>query len=337
MKAKITMMVAAVLALVLTACNADYKKTKSGLVYKIFPGDSKDSAVKKDNVVKFHFIRKINDSLLYSSYGKMAAYQPWTDDPGMNYSPLEVLFMMKEGDSAITIELADTLLQKGMQQQMPFAKKGDQIKTFLKVIKIYRTDSLARVDYAADLEKDKPRQEAEMKEMQAKQMEEIKKQKDKELAELKSSGELARQEKEVEAYIAKKNATAVKAPGGTYVQIKQKGTGEPVVAGKVVTIKYAGRLVVNDSLFEANQYIFTLGAGEAIGGWDDGLTLFNKGGVGVLYIPAYLAYGKQEMSGRTNASLVFDVEVMNISNTKEEAYAAKAAADSLSAVKKTVK
>ena len=123
MKTRITMIVATVLALVFASCGVDYEKTKSGIVYKIYPGSSKDTVANKGDVVKFNFIRKINDSLIWSTYGKMPGFQAWTNDPGMLYSPLEVLFMMKEGDSAEVIEMADTLINKGLQQQIPYAKK----------------------------------------------------------------------------------------------------------------------------------------------------------------------------------------------------------------------
>jgi len=334
MKSKITLIIAVVLATGLVSCSVDYKKTKSGIVYKIFPGSSKDSVAKKGNVLKFNFIRKLNDSLLYTSYDKMPAFQQWTDDPGITYSPLEVLFMMKKGDSAIVIESADTLIKKGLQQQIPYAKKGDQLKTYIKIIEIFRVDSIAQKDYQAEMLKDKPRQEQEMKEMQAKQEEQIKKQKASELEKLKSSGELQKEEKEVEDYLAAKKITATKAPGGTYVLVKEKGTGAPAVNGKFVTVNYAGRILATDSAFQTSQYIFPLGQGQAIPGWDDGLTLFNKGGKGTLFIPGYLSYGERPgPGGKPNEALVFDIELVNVSNTQEEAYNDKKIADSLSTAK----
>ena len=323
MKAKIRLFIAAALAIFMVSCGTDYKKTKTGLVYKIFPGDSKDSLAKNKNVVKFNFIRKINDSLLYTTYGKMPAYQIWTEDPGISYSPLEVLFMMKKGDSAIVIESFDTLLKKGMQAQIPYGKKGDQIKTYIKMIEIFRNDSLVEADYKAELEKDKPRQEQAKKDAQAKEAEEFKK-----------SGELEKEEKEIQAYLAARNVTATKAPGGTYVLIKEKGNGEPAAIGKFITVKYSGKGLADDKVFDAGEYIFELGPGNAIQGWHDGIALFNEGGKGTLYVPGYLAYGKGPgPGGKPFESLVFDVEVLNVSNTQADAYADKRVADSTVASK----
>ncbi|HET6767480.1 MAG TPA: FKBP-type peptidyl-prolyl cis-trans isomerase [Chitinophagaceae bacterium] len=319
MKTEIRLFVAGVFAIFMVSCGTDYKKTKSGLVYKIFPGDSKDSVAKSKNVLKFNFIRKINDSLLYTTYGKMPAYQVYTEDPGTSYSPLEVLFMMKKGDSAIVVESFDTLIKKGMQAQIPYGKKGDQIKTYIKIIEIFRSDSIVEADYKAEVEKDKPRREQEAKDMQAKQVEELKK-----------SGEIEKEEKEIEAYLAARKITTVKAPAGTYVFVKEKGNGQPAVNGKFITAKYAGRFLATDSLFEANEYIFELGKAEVIKGWDDGFTLFNEGGKGTLFVPGYLAYGKGAgPGGKPFESLVFDIEVLNVSNTQLEAYNEKRVADSI--------
>ncbi len=332
MRTKISMLIAVMF--VLSSCGVDYKKTKSGLVYKIISGGNKDSVAGKTDKIKLHFVQKINDSVLYSSYGKMPRYQEWTDDPRILYSPLEVLFMMREGDSAVTIQSVDTLINKGMQEQFAFAKKGDQIKTYIKIEKIFRVDSLFRADLNAEMAKDGPRQKLEQEEQRKKYMDEAKKQKAAEMEEYVKSGEIAKEEKEGEAYLAAKNITGAQKVQGTYVLVKDKGTGAPAAEGKTVTVKYAGRLLKDDKPFEASEYIFTIGAMEAIDGWDQGIPAFNKGGKGTLYIPGYLAYGKKPGPGNTPfESLIFDIEILNVNDTKEEAYAAKKVADSLAALK----
>ena len=316
MKSKITMVLSAMLALVIVSCNVDYKKTKSGLVYRIIPGGSKDSLASRNNMIKFNVVRKINDSLLFDTYGKMPFYQAWTDDPGIIYTPLEVLFKMKKGDSAVVIEMADTLFKKGLQGQFPFAKKGDQFKTYMKVIEIFRVDSVAEKDYYAEEAKDKPRREKEAKVMEAAQK--------------------LKEEKEMKDYFAAKKINPTKAPAGTYVVINEKGSGAPAANGKIITIKYAGRDLQTDKPFEANEYIFQLGAREVIQGWDDGIALFNKGGKGTLYVPGTLAYGqRQGPGGKQFESLVFDIEILNVSDTREKAEADKKITDSLAAKNNT--
>jgi FKBP-type peptidyl-prolyl cis-trans isomerase FkpA len=309
MKAKITMVISAVLAIVMLSCNADYKKTKSGLVYKIFPGGSKDSVAKMKDVIKFHIVYKINDSLLFDSHGKVPQFLPLSEDIAGSYSPFEILTMMKKGDSAETVQMVDTLLKKGAQ--IPFAKKGDRIKTYIKIIEVFSVDSLARKDYNAEMERDRPRQEQEMKETEAKQKE--------------------KEEKELQAYFAAHKITPVRAPAGTYVLINEKGNGVPAALGKFITVKYSGKGLVNNQVFDAGVYIFQLGPGNAIQGWHDGIALFNKGGKGVLYVPGTLAYGASQGPAGPYASLIFDVEILNVSDTQEKAEAEKRVTDSLAA------
>jgi FKBP-type peptidyl-prolyl cis-trans isomerase len=310
MKAKITLIVSAVLAIVILSCSADYQKTKSGLVYKIFSGGSKDSAAKLNNVIKFNVLYKINDSVLYDSHGKMPQFFGVSAQDSGSYSPFELFTMLRKGDSVVVTQSVDTLFKKGMQQQLSFAKKGDQIKTYIKILEVFRADSIARKDYEAEMAKDRPRQEKEAKEAEAKQKE--------------------KEEKEMQAYFSTNKLTPVRAPQGTYVLIKEKGNGEPAALGKFVTVKYAGKGLVNNQQFDAGVYVFQVGPGNAIKGWHDGIPLLNKGGKGTLFVPGTLAYGQDGPAGPF-ATLVFDVEILNVSDTQEKADADKRVMDSLAA------
>jgi FKBP-type peptidyl-prolyl cis-trans isomerase len=276
----------------------------------------------------------------------MPRYQDWSDDPRIVYSPLEVLFMMKKGDSAVIVQMADTLIKQGMQRQFPFAKKGDRINTYITVLDIFRVDSIFKKDYNAEMIKDKPRQEQEMKEAQAKQDEdmhkqlvEMQKQTAKEIEENKKSGEAEKEDKEMQAYLASKKITNAKKAGGTYVVVKEKGNGEPASPGKFITVKYSGKGLISDQVFDAGEYVFKAGDDFVIQGWHEGIPEFNKGGKGTLYIPGYLSYGKKAGPGGTPfEALIFDVEILNVSDTREKANADKKVADSIAAanpVKKT--
>ena len=316
MKTKIMMMVAFVGALVLMSCDAQYNKTKSGLVYKIIKGKSKDSVAKVNDVLKFNLVLKLNDSVIYDSHGQLPQYGPVTERAKDSYSYYEIFPRLKKGDSAIVIQVVDTLFKKGYKEQIPFAKKGDRMNLFIKVLEVFRSDSSARADAKAEFEKDAPRRDKEMKE-------ELTKQK-------------AKEENEMQAYFSAKKIKPQKAPQGTYVLITDKGKGEPAVNGKFITVKYDGRLMQNEQQFDAGVYIFQLGIGNAIKGWHDGIPLFNKGGKGVLYIPGTLAYGADPQGpGGPYAALKFDIEILNVSDTQEKAEAVQRTADSLAA-KKTV-
>lgn len=312
MKTKIMMVVACTMALVLVSCDAQYRKTKSGFAYKIIKSSSKDSLIKTNNVVKFNVIWRFKDSILFDSHGKMPQYAVASDRLNNSYSYLEILPQMKKGDSAVIIQVADTLFKKGYQQQFSFAKKGDRINIYLKVLDVFRDENTARADADKEYEKVRPQMEKEAKEAMAKQTE--------------------KEEKELQAYFAAKNLKAEKAPQGTYVVINEKGGGTPATSGKFVAVKYDGRLLKNEQQFDAGVYVFQIGLGNAIQGWHDGLQLFNKGGKGVLYVPSTLGYGAQgSRSIGPNEVLKFDVEILEVSDTQEKADAVKKVADSLAA------
>src|SRR5688572_11700694 len=80
------------------ACNKiTYKKTKSGLAYKIFPAKGKDSLIKNGQIVKFNYTIKFNDSLMdrFNSYGKMPGYVKVQEMPKPSYDFQELMTMLK--------------------------------------------------------------------------------------------------------------------------------------------------------------------------------------------------------------------------------------------------
>jgi FKBP-type peptidyl-prolyl cis-trans isomerase FkpA len=96
------------------------------------------------------------------------------------------------------------------------------------------------------------------------------------------------------------------------------GTGAEAVAGKVVTVHYTGTLTDGkkfDSSLDRNQpFSFTLGRGEVIQGWDQGVAGMKVGGKRKLTIPSSLGYGAAGAGGviPPNATLVFEVELLGV-------------------------
>jgi FKBP-type peptidyl-prolyl cis-trans isomerase len=158
----------------------------------------------------------------------------------------------------------------------------------------------------------------EQEEQMAKMEIQMREQKQKEELEMEKSGEAAKGIQEMEAFLKSKNITAEKTGKGTFVVVQQQGTGPQADSGKYVTVKYAGKKLLTDSLFQANSYTFQLGKGAVISGWDEGLKLFRQGGKGTLYVPGFRAYGKNPPQGspfKAFEPLKFDVEMVNVSDT----------------------
>ena len=107
------------------------------------------------------------------------------------------------------------------------------------------------------------------------------------------------------------------ASGLQYWDIKV-GIGDVATAGSRVKVHYTGWLETGkkfDSTVEARQpYSFTLGKGEVIKGWDEGIEGMKVGGKRQLRIPPELAYGEDGHAPQVppNATLIFDVQLLAV-------------------------
>lgn len=96
------------------------------------------------------------------------------------------------------------------------------------------------------------------------------------------------------------------------------GTGATAVAGKSVRVHYTGWLTNGtkfDSSVDRNEpFVFSLGAGQVIKGWDEGVAGMKVGGKRQLRIPPALGYGARGAGGviPPNATLIFDVELLQV-------------------------
>ena len=98
------------------------------------------------------------------------------------------------------------------------------------------------------------------------------------------------------------------------------GTGAEAQPGRNVTVHYTGWLYVNDeqgSKFDSSKdrgepFIFPLGGGMVIKGWDEGVQGMKEGGQRTLIIPADLGYGARGAGGAIppHATLKFEVELL---------------------------
>jgi len=96
------------------------------------------------------------------------------------------------------------------------------------------------------------------------------------------------------------------------------GTGTTAAPGKQVTVHYTGWLTTGkkfDSSVDRGQpFMFALGAGQVIKGWDQGVAGMKVGGKRQLRIPPELGYGPRGAGGviPPNATLIFDVELLGV-------------------------
>ena len=95
------------------------------------------------------------------------------------------------------------------------------------------------------------------------------------------------------------------------------GTGAEAKTGSTITVNYTGTLengTVFDASYGKQPFVFPLGAGQVIPGWDKGLVGMKVGGQRLLTIPPELGYGAQGYRSTIppNATLIFQVELLDV-------------------------
>ena len=95
------------------------------------------------------------------------------------------------------------------------------------------------------------------------------------------------------------------------------GEGTPVIAGDTVTVDYVGKLIdgteFDSSIKHGTPFSFTVGKGNVIKGWDQGLVGMKKGGQRTLIIPADMGYGERGMGPiPPGATLLFSITLLDI-------------------------
>ena len=134
----------------------------------------------------------------------------------------------------------------------------------------------------------------------------------------KSKADRIKKEKENELKILKDLSKGFsKTSSGLLYKFEKENNSHKPSNGNKVKVHYKGMLLdgtVFDSSFKRNQPIeFTLGVGQVIKGWDEGISLLGIGDKASFIIPSDLAYGSSGAGGviPPNATLVFEVELIS--------------------------
>lgn len=122
------------------------------------------------------------------------------------------------------------------------------------------------------------------------------------------------EEEQIESYVNSENLaiTEKTSSGLRFILTSANEAGAALVARQNVTVKYAGRLL-SDKQFDAGTFSFTLGVGQVVGGFDEGIAKLKVGEKGTIIFPSSLGYGSRG-AGRDipgNSPLIFDIEIVS--------------------------
>lgn len=107
-------------------------------------------------------------------------------------------------------------------------------------------------------------------------------------------------------------------PSGLSYEDEKIGEGSSPDAGQTAVVHYTGWLTdgakFDSSRDRGQPFSFTVGRGQVIKGWDEGVATMKVGGKRKLTIPPDLGYGTRGAGGviPPNATLIFDVELLEI-------------------------
>ena len=112
--------------------------------------------------------------------------------------------------------------------------------------------------------------------------------------------------------------TSIKTASGLVIEDLIVGNGDGASAGQRVSVHYTGWLT-NGNKFDSSKdrgqpFMFSLGRGEVIRGWDEGVAGMKVGGKRKLTIPPDLGYGARGAGNviPPNATLLFEVELLAV-------------------------
>jgi FKBP-type peptidyl-prolyl cis-trans isomerase FkpA len=277
------------------AVNDKIEKTKNGISVNWIRKNTSAPIAKVSDIAELNLSyftkgKDKKDSLIFDSQNspQKAILVPLKES-AFKGDIMEVLTLMHVGDSAIFNLPADSFFFKtvGVKELPKGITKGSELYFFVGM-KDFKTEEQMRAMQAQLEEQEKIKgQENQMKE-----------------------GTL------IKEYLTKNGITQTPTASGLIIITKTKGNGVKPKVGQKVSVHYTGTLLdgtkFDSSLDRGEPIQFTLGQGQVIKGWDEGIAELEIGGSATLVIPSSIAYGPRG-SGPIGpySPLVFEVQLIN--------------------------
>lgn len=124
---------------------------------------------------------------------------------------------------------------------------------------------------------------------------------------------IAKNEKEIQDYVAKKGLKGTKSESGLYYVINDPGTGKQATPASNVTVAYKGYFMNGEVFDQSDENGISFGLNQVVKGWTEGISYLKEGGSAILVIPAVLGYGGNDNGKIPGGSvLVFEVKLISV-------------------------
>lgn len=118
---------------------------------------------------------------------------------------------------------------------------------------------------------------------------------------------------QIQEYLTENEIEAQSSESGLYYVINEPGTGAYPTTSDNVTVAYKGYFLNGETFDESTLSGASFILNNVIEGWKEGITYFNVGSKGTLFVPAHLGYGSLDYYGIPGGSvLIFDIELKSI-------------------------
>lgn len=276
-----------------------FEKIEEGLYINFLSKNESAKAVEVGDIITMDMTYSTeDDSVLFETASNGQPVQMRADTAKYTGDISGAFLMMHEGDSAKLIVSADSFFMNtaGMQELPPFIDSASMLNFTVHISKIQTLEEL------------QAEQSSKNAEMQAAEMQQL------------------------SEYLSSEGITANPTASGLIFISKKKGSGKQAEAGQTVKVNYEGMLLDGtyfdtsvEEVAKANglyneqrsyePFEFTLGQGQVIKGWDEGIAMMKVGGKARLIIPSNIAYGANPRPGgpiKPFSTLIFDVELVDI-------------------------
>jgi len=124
---------------------------------------------------------------------------------------------------------------------------------------------------------------------------------------------VAKNEKEIEKYVAEKGLKGIKSDSGLYYVINDPGTGAQATPQSNVTVAYKGYFMDGKVFDQSDEKGISFGLNQVVKGWTEGISYLKEGGSALLVIPAKLGYGGSDYASIPGGSvLIFEVKLISV-------------------------